>query len=82
MVIAYRDASANVANMDWTVDFLVGDANNLLSEGELAEVTLDLSDQTLGPNQPFTVEVKPPTGGTMVIARTTPAGLDTVVDLH
>ena len=82
MVIAYRDASANVANIDWTIDFLVGDANNLLSEGELAEVTIDTSTQNLGANQAFTIEVKPPLGGTMVIARTTPAGLDTVVDMH
>jgi flagellin FlaB len=82
MVIAYRDASANVANMTWTKLMLVGNADNLLSEGELAEITLDLSAQSLGANQAFTIEVKPPTGGTMVIARTTPAGLDTVIDLH
>ena len=68
--------------------FLVGNGDNLLSEGELAEITVDTTEaslgtgNTLGPNQAFTIEVKPPTGGTMVIARTTPAGLDTVVDLH
>jgi flagellin FlaB len=82
MVIDYRDASVNDANMTWSVNWLVGDGNDLLSEGELAEITLDLSSQSLGANQPFTIEMKPPSGGTMVIARTTPAGLDTVVDLH
>jgi flagellin FlaB len=82
MVIDYRDSTQNATNATWTVTFLVGNADNLLSEGELAEVTLDVSGYALGPNQPFTIEVKPPLGGTMTIARTTPAGLDTVVDLH
>ena len=82
MVIDYRDSNVNVTNIAWTVNFTVGDADNLLENGELAEVTLDVSAQALGPNQAFTIEVKPPLGGTMVIARTTPAGLDTVVDLH
>jgi archaeal flagellin FlaB len=83
MVIDYRDANVNATNIAWTVNFLVtGDSNNLLSEGELAEVTIDTSAQNLGANQAFTIEVKPPLGGTMVIARTTPAGLDTVVDMH
>ena len=53
-----------------------------MEAGELAEITIDISAQNLGANQAFTLEVKPSLGGTMVIARTTPAGLDTVVDLH
>ncbi|MGD0765398.1 MAG: archaellin/type IV pilin N-terminal domain-containing protein [Dehalococcoidia bacterium] len=82
MVVDYRDSATSVANIAWTVNWLVGNGDNLLSEGELAEINVDLSGQSLGPNQAFTVEVKPPLGGTMVIARTTPAGLDAVVDLH
>ncbi len=60
----------------------MGDGDDLMEAGELAEITVDVSAQTLGANQPFALEVKPPLGGTMMIARTTPAGLDTVVDLH
>jgi len=82
VVIDYRDAAANVPNMVWTVNWLVGDADDLMEAGELAEITIDVSAQALGANVPFVLEVKPPLGGTMVIARTTPAGLDTVVDLH
>jgi archaeal flagellin FlaB len=83
MVIDYRDSTINVPNMIWAVDWLgIGDGDNLMEAGEVAQITIDLSAQNLGPNQPFTLEVKPPLGGTMVIARTTPAGLDTVVDLH
>lgn len=83
MVIDYRDSTQNAVNATWSVNWLVGDpSSNLLTEGKLAEVSLDVSGYSLGPNQPFTIEVKPPLGGTMTIARTTPAGLDTVVDLH
>ncbi len=93
MVIDYRDASNDVVNIGWAVKWLVPDEDkvtpapdSLLSEGELAEITVDLSGSVLatplGPNEPFTIEVKPPLGGTMTIARTTPAGLDSVVDLH
>jgi len=84
MVIDYRDSTVNDTNVAWTVNWLVPTTNtgNLLSEGELAEINIDTSGETLGANQAFTIEVKPPLGGTMVIARTTPAGLDTVVDMH
>jgi flagellin FlaB len=82
MVIDYRDAAVNVPNMTWAVAWLVGDGDDLMEAGELAEITVDVTAQTLGANEPFTLEVKPPLGGVMVIARTTPAGLDTVVDLH
>ncbi len=84
MVVDYRDANQNKTNLAWTVNWLVGNSDNLLSEGELAEIDLDLTSlsPTLGANQAFTIEVKPPLGGTMTIARTTPAGLDTVIDLH
>lgn len=82
VVIDYRDSSQSEKNVSWTKSILVGDADDLLEAGELAEITIDVSSYTLGANEPFVLEVKPPLGGTMVIARTTPAGLDTVVDLH
>ncbi|MCJ7491900.1 MAG: hypothetical protein MUP15_07105 [Dehalococcoidia bacterium] len=82
VVIDYRDSDTNNPNMVWTVDWLVGDGDDLMEAGELAEITVDVSLETLAANQPFTLEVKPSLGGTMVIARTTPAGLDTVIDLH
>ena len=82
MVIDYRDSDVNVANIVWSVNWVVGDADNLMENGELAEITIDTSGQNLIANKAFTFEVKPSLGGTMVIARTTPAGLDTVIDLH
>jgi flagellin FlaB len=82
VVVDYRDSDTNDANMVWTVVWLVGDGDDLMEAGELAEITVDVTTEALGANQAFTLEVKPSLGGTMVIARTTPAGLDTVVDLH
>jgi flagellin FlaB len=86
VVIDYRDNTVNQPNIVWAVNWLVGDGDNLMEAGELGEITIDLSAQTpavtLGANIAFVIEVKPSLGGTMVIARTTPAGLDAVVDLH
>jgi archaeal flagellin FlaB len=85
VVIDYRDADVNLTNTAWTRTWLVsGDSDDLLEPGELAEISIDVSalTATLGANQPFSLEVKPPLGGTMIIARTMPAGLDAVVDLH
>jgi archaeal flagellin FlaB len=83
VVIDYRDADVNETNIAWVVDWLVtSDSDDLLEAGELAEITVDVSTYTLGTNELFALEVKPPLGGTMIIARTTPAGLDTVIDLH
>ncbi len=48
VVIDYRDSDANEANMTWTIDWLVGDADNLMEAGELAEITVDVSAQTPG----------------------------------
>lgn len=86
VVMAYRDSAVTNSDLTWGRVWLVGDGDNLLENGELAEITITMATQTpaitLGANMAFTLEVKPSLGGTMVIARTTPAGLDTVVDLH
>ena len=87
VVIDYRDAAVNETNIAWTTTdpwLVPGDDDTLLEAGELAEIVIDVSGlgATLGANQPFALEVKPPLGGTMIITRTMPAGLDTVVDLH
>jgi len=90
VVIGYRDATQVVNSVDWTVEWLVrntGDTGNLLEAGELAEITVDLADNTdgaitLGTNTAFTLEIKPPTGGVLQINRTTPAAISAVTELH
>jgi flagellin FlaB len=84
VVIGYRDATQFVNDLPWSVAWI--GANNgdaLLEQGELAELTLDLSGLTtaLGPNTQFTIEVKPPVGAVLDIQRTTPAAIGAVTDL-
>jgi len=85
-VMAYIDDTTSVPDLTYTVNWLVGDTDNLLEPGELAEVTIDFAAAgvTVGNNQTFTVEVRPPLGAYLVIQRTMPAGtsLESVVNLR
>ena len=113
-VISYVDSNQFLADVPWTVDFIGNaSADNLLEEGEKAEITvwllhrdysvadvdaasavtgwvadangahgiLTTGGTLLGVNDQFTVEVKPDSGSVLTIQRTTPARLDTVMDL-
>jgi flagellin FlaB len=91
VTIGYRDATQFENNVDYTVVFItnVGTANDLLEDGELAEITVDISGNaagggaiTLAKNTAFTLELKPPTGGILQINRTTPAAIEAVMDLN
>ena len=87
LIIDYRDANGRVADIEWTATPMgVDDGDNLLEDRELAQITIDMSkvltgENTLGPNSTFVIEIKPPTGGTMPLERTTPAVIDAVMDL-
>lgn len=87
LVIDYRDVATYETDVPWTVEF-VGDNNEdtMLDDRELAKITIDLTavgdtGVVLGPNTTFTVELKPTTGGTVPIQRTTPPSIDAVMDL-
>ena len=87
VVIGYHDTTQLENNMHWDVDWIVSNEttpDDMLEEGELAEITVDLSELTtaLGANTAFTLEVKPPTGGVLGINRTTPAAIETVMELR
>ena len=88
IVFEYRDATQRVAlgNDDWAVSWLGNEnGNGLLEVGELAEVTVTLSDNisnTLSTNTTFVMEMKPPNGAILNLQRTTPAWLDMVNDLR
>ena len=87
-VISYIDANNNVSNVSYLAAPITGNADSLLEQGELLEVTVNMSQPalssiTLGANQTFTLEVKPPTGSYMVIQRTTPASMaNSVINLN
>lgn len=86
VIIGYRDAVQFENNLDYIVDFItnVGTTNDLLEDGELAQITVDLSNLSspLIENTAFTLEVKPPTGGILQINSTTPAMIEEVMFLR
>jgi flagellin FlaB len=85
VVIGYRDNDQFVNQVPWTVSWVgTNDGDDLLEEGELAELTVDLTGlgTALGPNTEFTIEIKPPTGAVFNITRTTPAAIEAVNELR
>jgi len=86
VIISYRDKDHRFSDLAWTATYLgKNDNDNLLETGELAQIDVDMTvvtTPTLGANTTFALEVKPPQGGVLVLERTTPPALDTVVDLH
>lgn len=93
VIINYIDADARVADATYTVNEIQGDGDNLLENGELFEITVNppadcdavtAGDQAceLDTNETFTLEVVPPQGGTLLLERTMPPEIDTVMDLH
>ncbi len=84
-VISYSSSTARSEELDWTVAYQgYGDDDNLLEAGEMFEITVDMTGagETIGTYQTFTIEVKPPTGAVLIIERTTPADLDSVMILN
>lgn len=68
---------------DWSAVEIMGDTDDLVENGELFEITVNVpAATTLDVNENFTVEVIPPSGGALVIQRTMPPQVDLVMDLH
>ena len=83
VVISYLDSTQVERDLDWSfVAVGSADEDDLLEGDEKFELTVDLSGLSLGPDTTFNVEVKPPTGAVLYIERTTPAWIDSVMDLH
>jgi flagellin FlaB len=87
VVINYRDQSTRFTDLAWTKTALGSDdGDDLLEAGEVFEISVPLSKSAANPNlrtnTPFVLELKPPTGGVIVIERTTPSNIDTINDLH
>ena len=85
VVIDYRDPVTSHPGLKWSVSWPVRhDSDDLLEDGELAQITIDLTDSAngidLGPDTTFAIEVKPPRGGVLLIEKTTPSFIDQVID--
>jgi len=85
-VITYIDSAYTNNNLAYTVANITGNGDMLLEQGELLEVTVDLTVDTsivITANKTFTLEVKPPQGSYLVVQRTTPASVaKTIIDLN
>lgn len=87
LVINYRDAAQISNGLTATPTWLVHNdgaaADSLLEEGELVEMSIDVSTLTtvLVENTAFTLEIKPQTGAVLNINRTTPAAIEAVMEL-
>ena len=83
IAINYIDTQNRFPNVAWTSTTIAGDGDTLLERGELLEVTVALPvGSTLAINEVFTLEVIPPSGGTLLLNRTMPQQIDVVMDLH
>jgi len=83
VVVNWIDAQDRIADTAYTVNWILDDGDTLLENGELAEITVHPpAGSTLVPNETFTLEVIPPSGGTNLINRTMPPAIDDVMDLH
>jgi len=83
VIVNWIDAQDRIADTAYTVNWILDDGDTLLENGELAEITVNPpGTSTLDPNETFTLEVIPPSGGTNLINRTMPPAIDDVMDLH
>ena len=85
-VISYIDSNYHNNNIAYTTAVVTGNADNLLEQGEMIEITVDFTvdaNIVIGTNKNFTLEVKPPSGSYLVVQRTTPASIgQSVIDLN
>jgi flagellin FlaB len=84
-VISYSSETNRTEELSWTASPQGwGDSDSLLEAGEMFEITVDMrtAGESIGIYRTFQIEVKPPVGSALIIERTTPASLDSVMILH
>ena len=96
VVINYIDNDQNVKNLYWTVTKMGNDdGDNLLEVNEKFQITIGSSTAASGGgnlidalstdltvNKTFDIEVVAPAGAVLTVERTTPAYIDTIMNLH
>lgn len=87
LLVSYIDKDQRVNDIYWTRSFIgTNDEDNLLEQGEKVELTIDLEGLAqatpLVKDVDFSIELRPEEGGAMVIERTMPSNIDTVMNLN
>ncbi|MCJ7522136.1 MAG: hypothetical protein MUP21_07965 [Dehalococcoidia bacterium] len=87
-IMSFTDSAQHVADLAWTTTFVgTNNLDDLLENEEQVIVTIDFTDSDapvtgLGIYDSFVIEVKPVTGAALVMERTLPGRIDTVMDLN
>ncbi len=87
MILTYTDKNQVVKDLYWTNTFIgQNDSDYLLEAGEKVELNVRLSGLSasypvLGDTK-FDIELRPESGGTVVVERTMPDIIDTVMNLN
>lgn len=91
-VISLKTQTEYLPNIAWNVTPVgAADSDYLLEVGEQFQIEIDLTNldgnnnglsTPLGPNDKFSIQVKPALGSTIIVQRTLPAELDDVMDLY
>jgi len=82
MVVNMYDTNSREADVTYTVNKILGDADDLLESGELFEITVTLPDgMILDANEEWTMELVPQSGGTLLINRIMPPEISDLMDL-
>ena len=82
-ILAYRDSdslASNITNYTLTKRGSA-DADNLLEEGEIFEIKVDVSTYGLTVYDEFAIDVTPASGSALVISRSIPSNIKTRMDL-
>jgi flagellin FlaB len=96
VVISYVDQNQEVDNLYWTITKLGADnGDSLLDPGEKFQITIGGNSSTegagnlinalfpyLGINKTFSIVIMTPAGAVVTIERTTPASIDTIMNLR
>jgi len=85
VLVTYLDKNQRLEDVAWTKSQVgKGDSDDLLEIGEKFEITVDISglSTALDEDDTFTLEIKPEKGSALIIERTIPAVVDTVIYLN
>ena len=85
VVISYSSAGFRTDDLAWSVVAMGQDnGDTVLDRGEMFEITVALTGagEAVDTYHTFNIEVKPPVGSILVIERTTPAALSSVMILN
>ena len=90
-IISYTDKNQHISDLPWTIRFIGKHSDDtLLEQDEQAVITVNLETvangglltTSPGAYDTFTIEVKPVTGASLILNRTFPARIDSVMNLH